>query len=78
MRILIQDPLTSAYYNGANWENAIEDAMDFESTSEAERYCLEKNLPGAYIVVKFNDPSGDIQFPAGARHSLLTAKATVL
>ena len=78
MRILIQDPLTSAYYDGANWEKAIEDAMDFESTSEAERFCLEKNLPGALIVVKFNDPTGDIQFPAGARHSLLTAKAAVL
>ena len=78
MRILIQDPMTNAYYDGADWSNVVEDALDFESTSEAERLCLERDLPGALIVVKFKDPSGDIQFPAGARHSLLTAKAAVM
>ncbi len=78
MRILIQDPLTRAFYDGAVWSNDIVEAMDFESTSQAERFCLEKQLPGALIVVKFNDPAGDIQFPAGARHSLLTANATVM
>ena len=67
--------MTNAYFDGGDWSNTLEEAMDFESTSKAERFCLEKNLPGALIVVKFNDPSGDIQFPAGARHSLLTAKA---
>ena len=71
MRIVIQDSSGESYFDGDSWTPDIVKAMDFESTTVAERFCLERKLAGAVIVVKFINPEvGDIRFPAGARDAL--------
>ncbi len=71
MRILIQDPASKGFFDGATWTRELMYAMDFESTSSAEKYCLDHNLSRALVVVKFKDDSDDIKFCAGSRSSLL-------
>jgi len=73
MRILIQDSITKDYFSGETWAANLAGAMDFDSTSQAERFCLEKKFASALIVVKFKDDSDDIKFSAGARSTLLVS-----
>lgn len=73
MRILIQDPSSKAYYSGESWDADPVNAVDFESTADAERFCQERNFPGALIVVKFKDDNDDIRFSAGGRSALLSS-----
>ena len=74
MRILIQDPASKGYFDGAAWNSNMEQARVFESVAQAETYCKTQNVTPALIVVKFNDASQDICYPVGPRNALLVSK----
>lgn len=74
MRILIQDPVSKGYFNGAAWDAGLDEAREFDSVAQAESFCLENNVTRALIVVKFNDPKQDIRYPIGAQGALLVSK----
>ena len=52
------------------WDAALPDAMDFETISAAERYCVEQKFATALVVVKFRNEVCDIKFPAIAGNLL--------
>ncbi len=74
MRILIQDPVGTGYFDGFTWSGDVERAREFESVAQAETFCREQNVTRALIVVKFKDPSQDIRYPIGAQDALLVSK----
>ena len=75
MRILIQDPETKGYYNGAEWGSDVAGAKEFESVYLAEQYCHDQNIRSALVVVKFNDAAAqDIKYAVGPSNALLTSK----
>ena len=74
MRVLIQNAVNEAYYNGRGWSKDIESALNFDSTVKADAYCYEHNIDDALIVVKFKDESGDIKFTSGAGSSLMSSR----
>ena len=74
MRIIIQNPVTQAYFDGDCWNGELAYAMDFETTADAEKFCQNHSLSDAWIVVKFKDESADICFRAGSRTQVLTAE----
>ncbi len=74
MRILLQDAVGKGYYDGTAWSGAVEDARAFDSVVQAEKFCRERKVTQALIVVKYNDPTQDIRFPVGAQDALLVSK----
>ena len=74
MRILIQDPVGEGYFDGLTWEAGADQAREFESVAQAERFCRDRKVTQAFIVVKFKDPTQDIRYPIGARDALLVSK----
>ena len=75
MRIVVQDPISKAYFDGERWGESLEQAMDFDTTRDAEKYCLGRKLSTALVVVKFSGDQSDVCFPVGVRDSLLFASA---
>ncbi|HUD48501.1 MAG TPA: hypothetical protein VMR33_16830 [Candidatus Baltobacteraceae bacterium] len=74
MRILIQDPASQAFFDGAGWDEDIERAKSFESVTQAEAICRKHNFCSALIVVKFDDVNQDVSYPVGDRGALLVSK----
>ena len=74
MRILIQDSAGKGYFDGASWNNDLQQAQEFESVAQAESFCHDQNFARALIVVKFNDPHQDIRYPIGPQDALLVSK----
>jgi hypothetical protein len=75
MRILIQDPSGTGYFDGESWTGDAEHAKVFESVAQAETFCRAQNVTRALIVVKFKDPAQDIRYPVGPRDALLVSKS---
>jgi len=73
MRIVIQNPVGQGYFDGLAWEAGLEQAQEFESVAQAERFCRDRKITQALIVVKFKDPTQDIRYPIGARDALLVS-----
>jgi hypothetical protein len=75
MRILIQDPESKRYYDGAQWGPSLDDAKEFETVFSAEEYCREQDIRTALIVVKFNSLAAhDIKYAVGPANTLLASK----
>lgn len=74
MRILVQDPTSKAFFNGAEWDHDLEKAKTFENVAQAEALCEEYQFSSALIVVKFDNPVNDFSYPVGARSALLVSK----
>ncbi len=74
MRILVQNAVRRAYFDGLDWNENVANAKDFESVAQAETFCQEHNLSTALIVVKSKDGSHDISYPMGDRNALLVSK----
>ena len=75
MRILIQDPESKRYYDGAQWGCDPADAKEFDTVFSAEEHCRAQDIRSALIVVKFNDvTSPDIKYAVGPANALLASK----
>jgi hypothetical protein len=74
MRILIQDPVGKGFFDGAAWNEDMNQAREFESIAQAEAFCLGQNITHAEIVVKYNDPVQEVRFPIGPRDALVVSK----
>jgi hypothetical protein len=74
MRILVQDSVGKAYFDGADWNDNAAEARDFESVVQAETFCQEHGLSTALIVVKSKDGSHDVSYPVGDRNAVLVSK----
>jgi hypothetical protein len=66
MRILVQNSLRKAYFDGFAWNANMAKAKAFASVAQAESFCKEQELANALIVVKFKDASRDVSYPVGA------------
>jgi len=75
MRIVIQDPTSKAFFDGANWDYDLEHAKTFENVAHAEACCAEQQLANALVAVKFTDPNSDFSFPVGSRGALLVSRS---
>jgi hypothetical protein len=64
MRIVIQHALSRSYFNGSAWDVNEDQAAEFESVVEAERFCRTQNLGNALIVLKFKEGDEDISYNA--------------
>lgn len=54
MKIVIQDTMHGSFlYPDGSWGRRIEEARDFASTTDAEKFCREKGLRHVEIVVTF-------------------------
>lgn len=75
MRILVQHPESKRFYDGADWAEKDETALEFESVYAAEAYCREHEIRVALIVVRFNDAATpDIKYAVGPANALLESK----
>jgi hypothetical protein len=74
MRILVQDSVSKAYFDGVGWREDLEQAMGFVTVNQAEAYCRDQKFAGALIVVKFDDPNQDVSYPVGPRGALLVSR----
>jgi hypothetical protein len=61
MRILVQNLATLLYFKDVGaWTPNPEEALDFENSTVAIRFCQENKLRGVQVVVKFEDSYKDI------------------
>ena len=61
MKVVIQNKTTGTYVgNSGKWTHKLKRAFDFEKTLLAFHYCKDRNLAGADIVIKFENPQCDI------------------
>lgn len=74
MRILVQNAVRKAYFDGVDWNDDATQARDFESVARAEAFCQQHELFTALIVVKSKDDSHDIRYPVGLGNALLVSK----
>jgi hypothetical protein len=74
MRIVVQDSVRKAYFDGTHWSEDPTQAKEFESVAQAEIFCQERGLSTALIVVKSNDENLDVSYQVGVRNALLVSK----
>jgi hypothetical protein len=65
MKVLVFSSDTALFYkkDGA-WTAQPVEAFDFDDIREAARFCREKELPGARIVLEFEDGQAPLTVPA--------------
>jgi hypothetical protein len=64
MRVLVQDLVTSAYFQGPGcWTADAERALAFADSHAAAQFCLENEITQAQVVLKFPDDQYDVQLP---------------
>jgi len=69
MKVLVFSSDTALFYkqDGA-WTPKPADAFDFEDTRQAARFCQDKELPNARIVLEFDDGQPPVTVPAALIH----------
>lgn len=64
MRILLQQKETGLYLQDvAEWTRLSAEARDFLSSTAAIEFCLQHQLQGVHVVLKFDEERFDIVFP---------------
>lgn len=74
MRIIIQEPVSKAFFDGAGWQQDLQRARAFDTVAQAEATCRQHQLSTALVVVKFDNPNHDFSYPVGARGALLVSR----
>jgi hypothetical protein len=65
MKALLQQLGTGLYFKGPDsWTPDPLEAYDFKSSVNARTYCLDRGIPNAQIVLKFEVDKYDIILPA--------------
>lgn len=67
-KIFVQDPGTKLFYRDAGkWTPEPTAARDFKTSLNALAFCLQHDMAGAQIIVRFNHPfTEDIVVPVAA------------
>ena len=64
MKIVVQNRSTSAFLNeDAKWVDGMESARGFATFVEALRFCVERGLRGADMLICFKGPRPNMRVP---------------
>ena len=74
MKVVLQQRATELYFEGeGRWVKDAGQAFNFRNSLEAIDYCVERQISGVEIVLRFADPRYDIRLAPFAAETPATA-----